>query len=458
MGRELLKIFIRTPDASKAMPEMVPDTKRLVDAALFLRPKEKDLIVEYALLGGIGGRVDAGAIVPFATAAAEEPVSGLIGSMYGDLLRHTGDYEAALAAYERGATDPETGSDCRRRALSLCSVREWTGKLQRLYAQPGWREAVLETEAGDSQSNREIAATAGDWRGVMQIVWHQVWERLRTPLWIVMASMSGLLWFLVIHVGAAIPVRQWWRGALGFGFGLLSIPLTHLFHILQERWFHVAHSANAVDEILYCISGIGLSEELAKLALFAPLLLFLRRATAAQALAMAACVGLGFAALENITYFEQGQGSAVWARFLTANFLHFALTGLTGLALWQAVRNSRWLPHFVWVFVGAVVFHGLWDFSPADLRMAGDYRYFVLVGLIVLALYFFRELCRYTQPVPGVPSALLIYLAGGALMLSVLVSVTSWDLGFRLALVSTFEPVLQLFVIGAAMFYQLRNA
>jgi hypothetical protein len=43
-------------------------------------------------------------------------------------------------------------------------------------------------------------------------------------------------------------------------------------------------------------------------------------------------------------------------------------------------------------------------------------------------------------------------------MLTVLMSATAWDLGFRFALVATFEPVLQLFAIGAAMYYQLRRA
>jgi RsiW-degrading membrane proteinase PrsW (M82 family) len=460
LGSELVRIFIKSPKPSKSGPGpgMIPSSERMVEAGPFLRPKEQSLMTTYFVMQGIIDRDDSPVMDSFAEGAAEEPASGLICSMYGDLLRHTGKYEDALKAYERGATDSETGSDCRRRALSLCTVREWKDSLRRLYKQPGWREAVLEQGTVDDSANHSIAVAAGDWTGVLQIVWHQVWSRLKSPLWIVMASLSGLLWFLVIHVGAAIPLRMWWRGLLGFGCGLLSIPLTHIFNTLQEFWFNAPDSANAADEIVYCVSGIGLREELAKLVLFAPLLILLRRATAAQVLAVAASVGLGFAALENINYFEGGRSSAVWARFLTANFLHFALTGLAGLALWQAVRNSAWLPHFVWVFVGAVVFHGLWDFRPADLRIAGDYGYFIVVGLVLLSLYFFRELSRYSQPVPGVPSALLIFLAGGALMLSLLVSITAWDVGFRLALVSTFQPVLQLFAIGAAMFYQLRNA
>ena len=168
-------------------------------------------------------------------------------------------------------------------------------------------------------------------------------------------------------------------------------------------------------------------------------------------------MGLGFAALENVGYFEWGPGANVWGRFITANFIHFALTGLSGLALWQAVRNSAWLTRFAGVFTGAVLFHGLWDFSPTDPRLAGDYHYILYICLVVLALYFFKDLARYTQVKQGVPSAQFIYLTGGALLLSAVLCVFAWHMGFRLALVGAFEPVLGLFAIGAAMFYELRK-
>jgi len=436
----------------------MPNPERITDAMKLLRPKEKKLLLRFFSLMVMSERVGDEDAAAFAEGAAAEPVSGLIGSMYGDLLRYRGEYEPALAAYERGAGDPETGGDSRRRALDLCRRRGWTKDLQKLYHQPGWREAVLEKGAGDYTDNYQAAIAARDWTGVLRIVWDGVWMRLRTPLWVLMAGLCGVLWFLVVHMGGCVPVRLWWRGLLGFGCGLLSIPLTHIFIMVQESWMGAQEHGEGAMDILYCISGIGLREELAKLVMFLPLLILLRKATAAQVLAVASSVGLGFAILENVTYFEWGQGNAVWGRFLTANFLHFGLTGMTGLALWQAMRDSRWLTHFAGVFIAAVVFHGLWDFSPQDQRIAGDYQFFLLAGLVGLALYFFRELCRYSETKPGVPSAVFVYLAGGALLLSVLLSGLSWDTGFRLAFVQAFRPVLDLFAIGAAMFYQLRRA
>ena len=206
------------------------------------------------------------------------------------------------------------------------------------------------------------------------------------------------------------------------------------------------------------MSGIGLREEVAKLLLFAPMLFVLRRATSAEVLAVAACTGLGFGTLENVSYFTGQHGTSVWGRFMTASFAHAAMTGLTGLALWQAVRNSKWLPHFSMVFIGVVLFHGLWDWSPQDVRLAGDYRYIMYALLVGLSWYFFGELLRYTRPQPGVPSAVYVFLAGGAVLLAVLMGVMSWHFGFRMGLTFALAPVLQLFAIGAAMYYQLRKA
>ncbi len=442
---------IRDLQPAETFADFVASAKKLTE-------REASIINDYFAVLVTFSDVTPETLEKFKTAAAAEPVSGLLSSMHGDLLRLAGKYEDSLTAYERGATDAETGADSRRRALDLCHRRNWKDKLLRLYYLPGWREAVLEKGAGDGQDNYETAVAAGDWMGVLRMVWDMVWGQVKSPLWVTMATLTGLLWFLVIHVAAAVPVRRWWLGLAGFGCGLLSIPATHIIATMQESWLNGQEHGHGLNDILYCVSGIGLREELAKLLLFVPLLPFLRKLTAAHVLAVAASVGLGFAALENVQHFQGGEGSQVWGRFITANFLHLALTGLVGLALWQTVRDSRWLTHFAGVFIAAVVYHGLWDFRPVDPRIAGDYHYFVVVGLAGLALYFFRELCRYTEPKPGVPSAVFVYLAGGALLLSVLMACLSWDTGFRLALVDTFDPVLQLFAIGAAMFYQLRRA
>lgn len=449
-----MEILLETDKYPEKHSDEQPDVSDLNGAEAFLRPEERELYFSYKLKMEFFTGVQPEDIEPFAKAAALEPVSGFICSMHGDLLRASRKYEPALAAYERGAADPETGADCSRRALDMCRRMAWTGKLRSLYERPGWRDAILDSERDYDPASDDVAAAAGDWQGMLMLSWAGLKDSLRHPEWIVMSAMAGLIWFLVIHMGACVPVRLWWRGLLGFVLGVLSIPLTLFLITVERNWFGVQSSFDNPD-IIYCISGIGLREEAAKLLLFVPMLFLLRKAQPAHVLAVSASVGLGFAIEENVNWFVMGND--VWGRFLTANFLHFALTGLTGLALWQAVRNSKWLPHFAWIFVGAVMYHGLYDFHPQDPRLAGDYGYFIYFGFAALAVYFFRELCRYAQPVPGVPSPLLVFLGGGALLVTAVMWFTAWNLGFRQALVATYKPVFGLFVIGAAMYYQLRR-
>src|SRR5688500_16399647 len=203
------------------------------DSTKHLQSGELEAFVIYMKKMLVPGGDELEDLESFAGAEAREPVSGLIGSMHGDLLRIDGKYEEALAAYERGAADGETGADSRRRALDLCLRRGWKDRLSKLYEQPGWREAVLEHGSAYGDGARKVIVAAGDWPGVLRLAGHDVLQRLKSPQWIIMAAMTALLWFLVIHVGACVPVRLWWHGVLGFGCGLLSIPFTHFLITVQ---------------------------------------------------------------------------------------------------------------------------------------------------------------------------------------------------------------------------------
>ena len=56
--------------------------------------------------------------------------------------------------------------------------------------------------------------------------------------------------------------------------------------------------------------------------------LLLARKSRLEMIITAGCVGLGFAAAENLIYFASAGPAAAFGRFLTANFLHTALSGL----------------------------------------------------------------------------------------------------------------------------------
>jgi RsiW-degrading membrane proteinase PrsW (M82 family) len=67
--------------------------------------------------------------------------------------------------------------------------------------------------------------------------------------------------------------------------------------------------------------------------------IFLIRNQRLETLVIGGCVGLGFAVQENLQYFAEVGPTAAFGRFLTANFFHFAATGLVGLALCDWLRS-----------------------------------------------------------------------------------------------------------------------
>src|SRR5204863_1796192 len=117
------------------------------------------------------------------------------------------------------------------------------------------------------------------------------------------------------------------------------------------------------DDFLFFMLSVGPREEIIKLAFFVPFLpLLLFRKDRLEALMVAGCVGLGFAVWENLQYFAQYGSAVAFPRFLTANFFHFALTGLNGLALCDFLRSPirRVLP-FVGILAGTSFAHGAYD-------------------------------------------------------------------------------------------------
>jgi protease PrsW len=446
-------------ELKRAMPDLLPSLIPMGELESgrtpHLRPEERAVMEDYSSAVMEGSNAEKTAKIY--AAAAAMPDSGLLASMQGDLLRMEGKYQEALAAYERGAADAETGQDSMRRALELCRFREWQDKAAALYARPGWRDAVLEDRPEIRRAAYETTLFTSDWRGLFYLLTLGVLERLESLEWGVLALVGGIVWFLTLHAGGGVPLRRLWLGLAAVLLGLFSIPVTHFFEMLQVKWAGPP-AGDGLSDFFYCISGIGLREELAKLLCFLPLLLFLRKSSPQVALVTASCTGLGFAAFENIHYFNADMAAA-YPRFVTANFIHIALTGACGFALWQAIRNpARHLQHFTTVFVAAVLFHGLWDWSPEDERMAGDFQFVKLVGLILAAYYYFGELSRYAVARPGAPSPAWIFLAGSAVLVAGNMVIASSLMGFRLGFAGAMQSALSMFVISAAMYYQLRRS
>jgi hypothetical protein len=117
-----------------------------------------------------------------------------------------------------------------------------------------------------------------------------------------------------------------------------------------------------------------------------------RRRDELAALIIAGCVGIGFAAEENVNYIWGSVGSATLTRLLTPAPFHMAITGLLGLAAYRAcVWPKEWGPIFAATFGVAVLAHGLYD-SFFSLTALTQYSLVSMLIFVSLIYQFFREL------------------------------------------------------------------
>ncbi len=266
----------------------------------------------------------------------------------------------AARAFER-ENDAHPNELARENAVENYLRAEAFTDLDHLRNAPDYQQAIEEYR---DSIDYELAILKRDWTAILQSTLAYQFVSFDWQFMLI-ALLTGIAWFcFLMHAG-----RLWRRpgdiavcGA-AFFLGVLSTTATLLIIVLEENVLGFQEKYDLVGGLLYCIGGIGLREEFCKLLFYVPLLPFLVKKKDHQlAFIAAACVGLGFAAEENISYFGSSFGMAGPGRFLTANFFHTAATALTGYALYRAaVTKWRELDHFATVFGVVVIVHGLYD-------------------------------------------------------------------------------------------------
>jgi RsiW-degrading membrane proteinase PrsW (M82 family) len=206
---------------------------------------------------------------------------------------------------------------------------------------------------------------------------------------------------------------------LPFAAGALSTWPTLSLGAWQETALNLSEKAPFPYDLWYWVAGVGLREELSKLALFALFLPWLlKRRQPGLALMTGAFVGLGFAFDENIDYYHDFGGAVSVVRFLTANFLHLAWTGITAHALYELVRSRfATAERFIVTFFAIVAAHGLYDYTPSSGEMDGM-SYIQLLLLVLAAHQFLEAAARECVPSRQVIAPPAVFLVGTAALVA----------------------------------------
>jgi protease PrsW len=328
---------------------------------------------------------DAGAVRELAD---RQPPQRWANHLLGRVAMMEGQPAVAARRFEReGIAFPAASNDLRL-ALALWSQLGELDELRQRIGTPPY-----ESIAGP-RLRLSIAEKERDWASFLLWLWPASFEGVgRWSLFL--AGVAALLWFTIAarmgEIGGGLKGRALLYAA-AFVLGVLSIYPTLIVITLQEELLGFRMTGEPLPDMIYFVFGVGLREELCKLLLFLPLLpLLLRRGSRVEALTCGALVGLGFAAEENIGYFARYDAATAIGRFLTANFLHMALTALIAVSAFDSLRGkARQMGNFGTIFPLAVLIHGAYDFLLTSAHI-GELSILAMTLFIIVAQFYLRE-------------------------------------------------------------------
>lgn len=294
--------------------------------------------------------------------------------------------DAAVRYEKEGLAFAERAGDLDVALELWMKAEDWDKVAERL-ADPRYSGKV------SARIRQEYAIHAHDWLGAVRWFIPAMYGGAEAgPL--ILAAISALAWFVFCATVGKVSER--WRFRLpmyvgAFVLGVASVVPAIAIATIEEVSFKFVEKGPAVTDAIYFVLGVGLREELAKILLFLPLLPLLRKyGGPREVLACGALVGLGFAAEENILYFQHGDLSVALARFLTANFFHISTTAIVAAALYELTRakgTEDGAGGLSRAFLTVIVLHGAYDFFLSNPEVA-SYSFVAMVVFVVLARQF----------------------------------------------------------------------
>ena len=295
-----------------------------------------------------------------------------------DLLMAQQRRDEALGAYIREGSFADAHF-ARSRACSVALLLEDKSTLRRLAADSSFVHDM------NLLTLFHVASLLDDrWmllRAVALLQWQSWTDSDSIPL----ALLAAAVWYLILVYSASQEPWRWLRYLPAVLGGVLSVSLLHWWQGALHYGTSAEHLATPTHEIFHWVMYVGIPEETVKLCFFLPFLPFLlRNGSASKAALTAGCVGLGFAFDENLGYFSETGGAVAVGRFVTANFMHIALTGIIGERLYELVRSRfHTATDFLVAFIGVAAAHGLYDFSSTDSARSLGVD---MLGIVILAL------------------------------------------------------------------------
>jgi protease PrsW len=411
---------------------MMPDDA--VESLLDALPQDVGLVARFVLARTPPAEVRDAIIA----GAAREPPVPWYNHVLGQIALH-GDPAADAAPYflREGLAFPERRNDVDRAIDLWMDGDDWDEVRARL----GDPRVLAATGAG---TKARFAVHEHDWLAASR--WYVVgWRDGLTLSGLAMSGVAALAWgFFCARLG---KLRQHSARRLAFYLaafilGVLSVVPTVFLISLEEAKLRLVETGDTVRDLLFFVFGVGLREEASKLALFVVLLPVLRKwGDKLDVLICGAMVGLGFAAEENLGYLASGDIHTELGRFLTANFLHIAMTGTLAAALDDFVSDpGERASAFSNTALTVVGLHGAYDFLASHREFGGGYM--GMVAFVFLTRLFLRAVDRARDRTERGLSPLHAFIFATAVVTGVSAVYATVTVGPRAAAAAMAEGVL----------------
>ncbi|VGO22224.1 PrsW family glutamic-type intramembrane protease [Pontiella sulfatireligans] len=367
---------------------------------------------------------DAAALQPLELLAVAEPPAPDANFALALAFENRKNDLAAITALYR-EIDGHDSAHARERLVTTYLDLEKYDAIEALGADPKYKEFITPYVV------QEIALDRMDWPVIIKTQIPAAYEGTSMAM-LALALFSGLIWALILlrfNGSLSIKAAVVKLAVPALLLGALSTHGTLLVIYWQEHQLGFVMGNEMAQQLIYCIGGIGLREELMKLLFFVPLIPFLLKRTDLEILTIAGLVGLGFAIEENINYFEHSAGLSALGRFATANFLHIALTAMCGLTLTRAVahRAENVLQALV-TFGMAVMIHGLYD-AFIMVPALEDYSFLTYTVFVLMGYQYFGWLRHLRDEWKDPVSITSIFTLGIILLTGLSFGLFAWQAG-----------------------------
>lgn len=205
---------------------------------------------------------------------------------------------------------------------------------------------------------------------------------------LIAATLISIIWFLFIK---RLDIFEPEKFHFLFITLLISIIISELSFLLYDFFkfnLNFDLKGSALQELFFCIFGIGFIEETVKIIPVFIMLFFTKQINeSTDYLIYASISALGFAFMENLGKFHEFGLNSIGTRAVICVLLHMALSSIAIYGLVYSKYKKKSIIYFFLSFFLACVIHGFYDFFMLSSRLEGLIPLSFLFAILVFVIY-----------------------------------------------------------------------